>query len=314
MPYVPSSPFIDANETYNYERSVLGKGKVVLDLRGSKLEQKILTSAVNQSRLLEQIKAIEGRSACAGIRNNDTAAYTARVNHYGGISSWGMTLPIRRWVDSAYSDTKVALGGYGVVRKNFSGRNSKAIAEYLNKWLQSKPNTDRGFIKRRVSYDEFVGTNRYKRWEADFFKRYPFYTSYETRNRPHYEGTKFVNREDSLEEQARKRKANALHNQMRVKELNAMSVGGLGLEFDIVEDGAPEAGLFGNVTTSKGSTYQISPSAFMKGLASKMASNQRRAIRNMQPGNAESTKAIKGRDEPLVWTGEMYNSIESWVE
>ena len=278
---------------------------------GSRLEKEILTNAVDQGKLLQQIKALEGMTACAGIRNNEGAAYKARVNHYGGVSSWGMPLPVRRWVDSAYSDTKRTIGfgpnGWNDrITISYKGRNSEAIANYIAKKLVSNP---RGLpeIRKKVTYDELV-----EKYPGEF-KRLSQQIKNETG-----EMERIYSYADTHQEQIDKVKRNRIRNRGWEEGWHKRAVGSTvgpgGIEdlYNIEVHKEQTAGLFGVV--GKGRPYMMTPNSFMKGLAAKMAANQRRAIRNMTPPNSPVTEAIKGQNSPLIWTGEMLAAVESWVD
>lgn len=278
---------------------------------GSRLEKEILTRTVDQAKLLQQIKELEGMAACAGIRNNESAAYKARVNHYGGISSWGMPLPVRRWVDSAYSDTKRSIGfgpnGWNdKITISYKGRNSKAIADYIAKKLVSEP---KGIpaVHKKVTYDELV-----ENYPGEF-KRISQQIKSVTG-----EMERIYSYVDTYQEQIDKVKRNRIRGRGWEEGWDKRAVGSTigfgGTEnlYDIEAHKEQTAGLFGAV--GKGKLYMMTPNSFMKGLAAKMAANQRRAIRNMTPPNAPVTEAIKGKNTPLIWTGEMLASVESWVD
>ena len=278
---------------------------------GSKLETEVLRRAVDQTKLLKEIKELEGMTACAGIRNNANAAYKARVNHYGGVSSWGMPLPVRRWVDSAYADTKRSIG-FGPngwqdkISISYTGRNSKAIADYIAKKLVANP---KGIpeVRKKVTYDELVESypgefkriaQQIKKVTGELEQVYSYVDTYQEqidkvkRNRIRGRG---------WEEGWDKRAVGSI-----------MGIGGQENLYEVIEHKAQPAGLFGAV--GKGKLYMATPNSFMKGLAAKMAANQRRAIRNMTPPNTPATEAIKGKNSPLIWTGEMLASVESWVD
>ena len=278
---------------------------------GSRLEKEILTKTVDQGKLLQQIKELEGMTACAGIRNNEGAAYKARVNHYGGVSSWGMPLPVRRWVDSAYSDTKRSIGfgpnGWNdKITISYKGRNSKAIADYIAKKLVPNPKSIPEVYKK-VTYDELV-----ENYPGEF-KRISQQIKSEIG-----EMEQIYSYADTYQEQIDKVKRNRIRSRGWEEGWHKRAVGSTvgpgGIEdlYNIEAHKEQTAGLFGVV--GKGKPYMMTPNSFMKGLASKMAANQRRAIRNMTPPNSPVTEAIKGQNSPLIWTGEMLAAVESWVD
>lgn len=97
----------------------------------------------NTERLRGIIGALGSVSACAGIRDNDSAAFKARVNHYG---SYSKKVPARRWVDMAdlqHAHTGVVLD----------------IQDAIKKVIKDEVLKDRTIVRRPARYGDTMISN-----------------------------------------------------------------------------------------------------------------------------------------------------------
>lgn len=256
---------------------------------GSRLVQKLTVRLTDQIK--NQLAAFASMEACAGIRGNQSAVYKARVNHYGGISSWGFPLPVRRFIDRAYASLHVNQAAHLVV-KSFKPREGKGKWGRANEPMLIKKYLDK-YMKAGKGMQE-VRTMRVRRSDVDLYLKEndPKYRSLEAKRRAAARGEGLSGKSANMNEYNLISQQVSQYLSQRTKEFQ--------------NTGLP-------VGFTQGELFVKSASEIMEGLASQMARNQIHALNTMYPPNAPATIAIKGFDDPLKWTGEMGNSIESWV-